>query len=517
MGRPSGTERKSTLQLVARATVGAASIAVIGVGLLVIGVTALLGFIASQPQDDEAAVPTRLERAQVTTSIAPGGPPRTGGTVTVGVERLPTTWDPAQERWDTGQLAVVSTVADPLAVLGTDGDVHPELAASLEVAADGRSLDIGLRPGVRFHDGTPLDAAAVARHLEALRASTLWSPVLAPVTSVAVVDQATVRVALDRPWPDLPRLLTGQAGLVVRPGPGGEPVGTGPFQWLVGVPPTLPAGTPVALPRAVEQWRPDQPRLHAVEVHTAPMPELLGVSVGPGPDRSDLAVLTPGLSTPDVGDVPQLLRSSTAPDGLVVVLRDLPQLGDPDARQLVTRALRWSALLVPGGPLPAAEPATDPHADDLGDEDPVDSMRLAEDVERWEADHGPLALTLATAADPVTIADAQRLQEDLAEVGIDVTVTSVDPVALRTAPADLVLVRTTTSAPGAGDPELLTWAGPGAATQDPAGVVLRRRAPVTVVATESVHGIVGARTPEGVERSPVDGGLLPWAAIWRTA
>ena len=42
-----------------------------------------------------------------------------------------------------------------------DGTVVPALAKSIDVSSDGLTITIGLRDGVTFSDGTPLDAAAV--------------------------------------------------------------------------------------------------------------------------------------------------------------------------------------------------------------------------------------------------------------------------------------------------------------------------------------------------------------------
>ena len=42
----------------------------------------------------------------------------------------------------------------------------PQLALSHETSADGKTVTIKLRPGVKFHDGEAMDAAAVKFSLE---------------------------------------------------------------------------------------------------------------------------------------------------------------------------------------------------------------------------------------------------------------------------------------------------------------------------------------------------------------
>lgn len=61
-------------------------------------------------------------------------------------------------------------LVEGLARTGEDGRLQPLLAEAVTVAADRRSVLVKLRHGVKFHDGSPADAAAIAAILpEALR------------------------------------------------------------------------------------------------------------------------------------------------------------------------------------------------------------------------------------------------------------------------------------------------------------------------------------------------------------
>ena len=51
---------------------------------------------------------------------------------------------------------------------GADGKIHPYLAKSVVGTANNTVWTITLRPGIKFHDGTPLDAQVVKDNLDAL-------------------------------------------------------------------------------------------------------------------------------------------------------------------------------------------------------------------------------------------------------------------------------------------------------------------------------------------------------------
>ena len=49
---------------------------------------------------------------------------------------------------------------------GTGGDIVPELAESWTISTDGKDYTFKIRSGVKFHDGTDLDAAAVKANFD---------------------------------------------------------------------------------------------------------------------------------------------------------------------------------------------------------------------------------------------------------------------------------------------------------------------------------------------------------------
>ncbi|MGH7267902.1 MAG: ABC transporter substrate-binding protein [Candidatus Rokuibacteriota bacterium] len=121
--------------------------------------------------------------------------------------------------------------------------LRPMLAERWETSADGRTWTFHLRRGVKFHDGTPFNAAAVKESIARvvnpelkLRQASKW----AGVTSVDVVDEHTVKITTNRPLGALPGNLSHQAGGSIQSPTAAKagkfPVGTGPFELIEYVP-----------------------------------------------------------------------------------------------------------------------------------------------------------------------------------------------------------------------------------------------------------------------------------------
>ncbi|WP_270937913.1 ABC transporter substrate-binding protein [Falsiroseomonas oryzae] len=113
--------------------------------------------------------------------------------------------------------------------------LEPDLAESFERSADGRIFTFRLRPGVRFHDGNPLEGEDVAfslrRAADAQRSA--FASDYAAVTAVELVDPMTVRVTLREPVAGALGLFANyHGGMIVsrRADAGGQQPGTGPFR-----------------------------------------------------------------------------------------------------------------------------------------------------------------------------------------------------------------------------------------------------------------------------------------------
>ncbi len=181
--------------------------------------------------------------------------PIAGGTLVIGSEGQHQTLDP-HVLTGTVTLHITSLIYENLI---TQDMTHPELkyvplapgvAESWTVSGDGTVYTFRIRSGVRFHDGTPLDAAAVKANFD--RALDPSSPFYYPpakgnlnfimrwVDRVDAPNPATFIVRLKQPFPSLPEELADRRMGLISPTAlrkagntdiGAHPVGSGPFRF----------------------------------------------------------------------------------------------------------------------------------------------------------------------------------------------------------------------------------------------------------------------------------------------
>jgi peptide/nickel transport system substrate-binding protein len=180
---------------------------------------------------------------------AAGGPPVSGGSIVYGADREPTCLDP-HNNGDMPQTYVARQFLDSLVSEQPDGTVVPWLADSWTTSPDGLNYTFKIKQGVKFHDGTPLDAAAVKANfdqmLDPATQSLTDTGYLRPYyDSSTAVDPATFELKLKSPYSALLPVLSQAFFGIESPkalargldGNCQSPVGTGPFivkQWVHG-------------------------------------------------------------------------------------------------------------------------------------------------------------------------------------------------------------------------------------------------------------------------------------------
>jgi len=187
-------------------------------------------------------------------------------TFVVGLPAEPIQLDPAVAV-DSASLQITRQLYDTLVSLeGAPGEIRPALAERWEASPDGRVWTFHLRRGIRFHDGTALDAAAVvwnferwrrsdhpqhANQVRAGRAFEYWASQFGGFDAAAVVQKVealgshAVRLTLSSPLAPLlaslamPGFGIASPAAVERWGTefGRRPVGSGAFRlarWVPG-------------------------------------------------------------------------------------------------------------------------------------------------------------------------------------------------------------------------------------------------------------------------------------------
>lgn len=134
---------------------------------------------------------------------------------------------------------VLENVYDTLVEPDASLQMRPALAESWNVSPDQLTWTFRLRPGVAFHDGTPLTADDVVFTYRRIIDQQLSNAdKLSAVTDVRATDPATVVIRLEHPTPNLLTNLGGFKGMAIVQRKNVEsgqiathPVGTGPFSF----------------------------------------------------------------------------------------------------------------------------------------------------------------------------------------------------------------------------------------------------------------------------------------------
>jgi len=152
----------------------------------------------------------------------------------------PASLDPV---WTTADVTrnVSLTVFDTLYGVDKGGAPHPQMAAGATTSADGKTWEITLRDGLKFHDGTPVLARdAVASVARSNRRNPLGQALAERMDEMTAASDKMIRIRLKKPFGLLPDALA-QHTTAVMPeriaktdanSQIPEVVGSGPFRFL---------------------------------------------------------------------------------------------------------------------------------------------------------------------------------------------------------------------------------------------------------------------------------------------
>ncbi len=212
-------------------------------------------------------------------AAAPAMAQKKGGTLTVGLELDIPGFDPLKVGvYDTSQNIAAALLFEQLTRLDDNGKATPSLALSWTHSDDFKTWTFKLRPDVKFHDGTPFNAAAVKWNFDRQKDpknNCRCAFYIANTLSIDAPDDLTAVYHLKDPAVNFPVLLTrpDQNSTVHSPSAiqakgddyNRNPVGTGPFvlkSWT--------AGDRMVLERNPNYWNKDRPYLDRVVLRPLP-------------------------------------------------------------------------------------------------------------------------------------------------------------------------------------------------------------------------------------------------------
>jgi ABC-type transport system substrate-binding protein len=397
--------------------------------------------------DDEGGDGDDASGASTTTTPDDEGDPQPGGKVVYGLIAETNNWDPTAGQWGSWSLIVANSIFDTLSRYNADGAIEPYLAEGFYPNPDFSQWRIKLREGVTFSNGEALTADVLADNLQFHRDSPLTGGVFQHVTELDVVDERNLRVVMDRPFVQFPGIFATQVGVVMAPemlaneDRGREPIGTGPFKIDEWVPDTR-----MVVVRNENYWQTDDegnPLPYLEEIEFRPIPD----------DESRVNALLSGevdiMQTTVPQDVASLREddefnvlgdlSAEDTDYMAMLNTAVPPFDDPVARQALAYATdreEYNEILNDGLAAIAESPFREEsrwyHDVDYPEFDPDRAREL---VEQYEAEHGPLTFTLTSNPSVRSVTGAQTLQEQWAQVGIDVTLDTKETASLISAVA----------------------------------------------------------------------------------
>jgi len=397
-----------------------------------------LSMVAAACGDDDGAsgdTTTTVASGDTTTTVASGAPENVDLDARLRLigTTPPPQWDPVLTvaRCDAPMLA---TVYDLLVRNEPDGTLVPGLAESWE-APDPQTFILHLRAGVLFSDGAPFDADAVAAHIERAQTnelSTLTS-LLEPIESLDVIDDLTLQLNLNAPRAGvMPSIFNGRAGMVPSPTAVEDSnygvdnaVGAGPYVYVSHIP-----DEGATLDRNPTSWNVDEVYLAGID-HVGSADEFQIDRILDGEidfttmKDSDLALAEAAAADGSV----DFVITPTVQFGELFMKASVPPFDDPLVRQALNHAIDRETIadfVTEGGGAPAFGPIApgSPAKGITENQYPYDpELALELLAEAGFADG--LDITVAQIEIPYYTRYAAAMQDMLADVGVNVTLTSV--------------------------------------------------------------------------------------------
>ncbi len=400
------------------------------VGLAGVGLPALLSGCGTSTPGSTAP---RVSTPGVSTAT-----PQRGGTITVGLNSEIDGFLPSASHWDNSGLTYANTLYDSLTRVDASGTARPYLAQSVTANPDMTQWTITLRPGIRFHDGSPLDADVVVANIQALQTSALTGQALRGVVdSVSKVGDMAVLVSCAEPIVAFPHYLATQVGYIIAMAQlesqsSTKPIGTGPF--------SLQSWEPndhLTAVRNHDYWRPGLPYLDSITYKPIADDQSREASLRTG--TVDLMVTRDPNAIRDLRHDPgyqQVLNPKVGQGDMdfIILNTDADPTSDPLVRQAIACATDADELVKLFGvgvavPNPSLYPPGSPYRSADNGYPSYDLDKAKTLVAQAAPNHGgSIEIALATITDPRLLEEVQAVASMWGQAGIKTTVSEIEQV-----------------------------------------------------------------------------------------
>lgn len=283
----------------------------------------------------------------------------------IGADLCPTGLDPHLITAFPSFMVVNGNIYEGLTAIDRDLKIIPSLAESWTVSADGKTYAFKLRSGVKFHDGSAMEAADVVASVKRLLSKDIASPLasrLSAVESANAIDAQTVELKLKEPSAALlsslatiaivPRSMETNKDALQR-----QPVGTGPFRFQE----WQPNGY-ILLTKNEAYWEKGLPKLSGLKFNIVPESATRQVGLTNGQyallPNIDAATALQLKGKPNV----KLAETMDLAYTLIGMNVSKPPFDNPKVREAVNYAINRKEIVeaalfgagVPGGPLSPA-------------------------------------------------------------------------------------------------------------------------------------------------------------------
>jgi ABC-type transport system substrate-binding protein len=384
----------------------------------------------------------------VFSGVAAAQTPKPGGTLKIAFESDVPGMDPHTSLGVQVQVLIPS-LFNTLVTIDENFEVVPDLASAWEVKDGGKTYIFHLHKGVKFHDGTDCDAAAIKWNFDRLlnpEEKVLTAPFFTVVEAVEAVDAHTLKITLQYPTETFLRALANyRKGFPIlsptaykawgKQDLAAHPTGTGPFKLAKWEQNAL-----ILLERNAQYFKPSLPYLERIEFRIMKDGVTRATALRAG--EVDFVNLVPIEHVERLSKDPKIrvLRGPETATIFLVANNGRKPFDDVRVRQATIgygidrRVIAKSALLGLASPLVSFVPqGTLGHTDFLERYPYSPEKAKALLQEAGFNERNPLKYTLIThAANPVLPTVATIIKTQLANSGVEVNVEVLDrPVFLK--------------------------------------------------------------------------------------